>query len=152
MALTTLADTGTEINLANQLVREGRIDEALEAYRSVVPNPETKHQLDYNYAVAQYRKGDIQAARALFTEAATSPDQILSATARYNLGNCFYSEALAAVENQDKATAVELLHQAIDNYRGSLSSDPHQVDARANIELAVALIKQLQDEQQQQQQ
>ncbi|TWU39949.1 hypothetical protein Q31b_32650 [Novipirellula aureliae] len=143
------ADSATEINAANALVRQGKIDEALDNYRSIVPTAEVKEELDYNVAVAQYRKGDIESAKSMFSKASTSSNAKLAAAARYNLGNCFYNDAVAAAES-DKTAAIESLNQAIEHYRGSLAGNPNQVDARANIELAAELIKRLKQEQKQQ--
>ncbi len=130
---------------------KGKFDEALDTYRSVTPSDAIKDELDYNLAVAQYRKGDIESAKGMFTEAATSSDSKLASAARYNLGNCFYADAVAAAE-KDKPAAIESLGQAIEHYRGSLAGNPNHVDARANIELAAELMKKLQQEQEQQEQ
>ena len=145
------ADTATEINSANALLRGGKIDEALATYQNVTADETNKDGLNYNVGVAQYRKGDLESAKALFTEAATSTDNHLASAARYNLGNCHYADAVAAAEN-DKHAAIESLAQAIENYRASLIGNPNHADARANIELAVELLKTLKQEEEQQQQ
>jgi Ca-activated chloride channel family protein len=146
-----MADTATDINAANELLREGKLDQAIDRYRAVTPSDSVKDELDYNLAVAQYRKGDIKAAQELFTESCSSSNAALASAARYNLGNCFYTEAVATAD-KDKAAAIQFLDQAIDHYRGSLEANPTQVDARANIELAVELRNKLRQSQQDQQQ
>ena len=151
IASSALADTATDINAANALVREGKYDEALEIYRGVTPTDAVSDELDYNLAVAQYHKGDIAAARRLFSEVSTSADAKLASAAQYNLGNCSYADALVAAD-KDKPAAIELLKQAIEDYRGSLAGEPTNVDARANIELARELIKKLQEPKEQDQQ
>ncbi|QDS96514.1 hypothetical protein FF011L_53260 [Roseimaritima multifibrata] len=145
-------DTARQINAANTLVREGDFDNAIAEYQSATAaSGDLKYRLDYNLGVAQYRKGEIAAAKEQFMQASASSDTPLAAAARYNLGNCFYADAVASAE-QDKPAAIEALTQAIDHYRGSLSGDPNHTDARANIELAGQLLKKLQEEQQQQEQ
>ncbi|TWT63395.1 tetratricopeptide repeat protein [Rubinisphaera italica] len=151
MASTPLeAASASEINVANELVEEGKFDEALESYRQIQPTSKTKEELNYNIAVAEYRKGETEAAKTLFTEVSASPQSALAAAARYNLGNCFYADAVAQAE-QDRPAAIEALQQAIQHYRGSLAVDANQVDARANIELAMEFLKKLKQEQKQEQ-
>ncbi len=151
MASTPLeAASASEINVANELVEEGKFDEALESYRQIQPTSKTKEELNYNIAVAEYRKGETEAAKTLFTEVSASPQSALAAAARYNLGNCFYADAVAQAE-QDRPAAIEALQQAIEHYRGSLAVDANQVDARANIELAMEFLKKLKQEQKQEQ-
>ncbi len=146
------ADAVNDMNTANALVRDGKLDEALEIYQRIKANGALKNELTYNVAVAHYRMGDLKTAKAMFTEIAASSDIKLAPASRYNLGNCFYADALTVAE-QDPKSAIELLKNAIDHYRASLAGNPRHVDARANIELAVELIEKLkQDEQKQDEQ
>jgi Ca-activated chloride channel family protein len=168
-------DSAARINAANALVREGKAAEAIEDYQQVPVTDADRDQLTYNLGVAEYREGNIDAAKMHFTEASASSQTSLAARSRYNLGNCFYSEAVSAiakdkpaasdalfaepsrsiksdVAKQDIATAIDALRQAIGHYRGSLAADPNHTDARANIELAGQLLRELQEEQKQDQQ
>ena len=142
-----LRQTATEINAANTLLRDGKVDEALEAYRKIVPVEQQRDELSYNMAVAEYRKGNIDAAEKLFTDVVGTDSPTIAADSRYNLGNCQYAAALKVTE-QDKPAAIELLRKAIANYRGALRGKPNNPDARANIELAGELIRRLEQEQQ----
>ncbi|MCA9012541.1 MAG: tetratricopeptide repeat protein [Planctomycetaceae bacterium] len=142
----SIRQTATEINAANTLLRDGKVDEALDAYRRIVPVEQQRDELNYNMAVAEYRKGNIEAAEALFTDIVGTDSPNLAADSRYNLGNCQYAGALQAAE-QDKPAAIKLLRKAIANYRGALRGKPDHADARANIELAGELIRTLEQEQ-----
>lgn len=144
------AATG-QVNDANALVRQGAFDQAIQRYTQINAPADQRDTLNYNLAVAQYRKGDLDAAEALFAEAAKSADTAVAASSRYNLGNCDYAKALHAAE-QDKNAAIGLLQRAINSYRSALRLNPDLVDARTNIELAGELIRKLREEQQQQQQ
>ncbi len=144
-------DSAQQINQANTLVRDGRIEEAIAEYQQIQPVEMQRSELEYNLAVAQFRKGDLDAAQSLFQTAASSDDPAIAAASRYNLGNCLYGNALTTAE-QDKPAAIEQLHQAISHYRGSLRSNPDNADARANIELAGQLIRKLEEEQKQDEQ
>ncbi len=141
-----IRQTASEINAANTLLRDGKVDEAIEAYHKILPDEQQRNELNYNMAVAEYRKGNIDAAQQLFTDVAGTSSTKIAADSRYNLGNCQYAKALAAAE-KDKPAAIELLREAISNYRGSLRGKPNNPDARANIELAGELIRKLQQEQ-----
>ncbi|WP_186774687.1 hypothetical protein [Allorhodopirellula solitaria] len=145
------ADTAEQLNAANKLVRDGEFENAIEKYREIDSTGNARSELTYNLGVAQYRQGDLDAAKSLFREVSTWTNGSLAAAARYNLGNCFYSSAIT-VAKSDGPAAIDSLTQAISHYRAALHADPHHVDARANIELAVELRKQLQQEQEQQEQ
>ena len=145
------SESATQINTANSLVRDGKYDEAIEQYAQVQPTATDRDELDYNLAVAQFRKGELDAAEELFATSAASSDTKIAASSRYNLGNCLYSKALTSAE-QDKTLAIEQLKEAISHYRDSLKLEGSNADARANIELAGELIRKLQEEQQQDQQ
>ena len=143
------AETAGEINTANKLLRDGKVDAALEAFRRVVPSDQQRDELNYNMAVAEYRKGNIDAAEKLFSEVAGTNAPAVSASSRYNLGNCQYSRAVQVAE-QDKPAAIEHLRDAISHYRGALRGNANNPGARANIELAGELIRKLEQEQKQQ--
>ncbi len=144
-------NTGDQINAANALVRDGKFTEAIDAYSDIAPSASQEDQLSYNLGIAHYRNGDTDAAATLFSKSAGSINQTLASNSQFNLGNCHYSKALQIAES-DKPAAISNLEEAISFYRGSLRSNPNNSDARANIELAVELMKELKDEQQQDQQ
>ncbi len=146
-------ETAQRINSANELVRQGEFETAIQQYEQVNASAEDQDELNYNLAVARYRSGDLESAKTLFTEAARSTDSAIAANSRYNLGNCLYSSALTTAE-QDKPAAIEQLRQAISHYRASLreSSADNGTDARTNIELAAKLMKTLKEHQQQEHQ
>jgi len=139
--------TANEINAANRLLRDGKVEEALAAFRHVVPGDQQRDELNYNMAVAEYRSGNIDAAEKLFNEVAGTSTPAISSGSRYNLGNCLYAKAVQVAE-QDKPTAIEHLRDAVSHYRGALRGNSNNPDARANIELAGALIRKLEQEQQ----
>lgn len=143
------AETAREINAANELLRGGRIDEALEAFGRVVPGEQQRDELNYNMAVAEYRNGNIDAAEKLFGEVAGAGNPAISTMSRYNLGNCRYAKAVQVAE-QDRPAAIAHLRDAVAHYRGALRANANNPDARANIELAGALIRRLEQEQTQQ--
>ena len=152
---TAAVDPAAEINAANQLVRDGKFTDAIDAY-SAIEAPETSDQLDYNLAIAHYRNGDFDAAATLFSKVAGAADSLANKS-QYNLGNCHYAKSLKRIQPTQqqaqqelkpavKEAAISDLRSAILAYRGSLRGNPDNADARANIELAVELIKKLEEE------
>jgi len=139
------------INNANGLLRRGDVDAALKAYQQAQKDAPDRADLSYDMAVAQYRKGDMPSAKRLFTQVTNADDNAIAAKARYNLGNCDYASALRLADT-DHAAAIKGFRQAIDNYRSALQIGPDDADARANIELAAAMINKLKDQDKKQEQ
>ncbi|MEZ6062847.1 MAG: hypothetical protein R3C19_21090 [Planctomycetaceae bacterium] len=140
-----------QINAANVMLRDGQIDEAINAYQRISTPQEHHDELNYNLAVAEYRKGHLDSAEQRFREVSGSASSDVAAKSRYNLGNCAYARALQLVEG-DRPAAIDILREAISHYRSSLRIDPNNTDARANIELAAELIRKLQQEEEEQEQ
>jgi Ca-activated chloride channel family protein len=145
----TIAD---QINAANELVRENKATEAIEAYNAIEDsNAEHQDALNYNLANAHYRNADIDAALALFSEAAASSNTQIASNSRYNLGNCRYAKALPLVQENHEAAIAEL-QQATQHFRSALRLDRSLSDARENLERATKLIQQLKQQLEEQQQ
>ncbi|GAA5506861.1 hypothetical protein Rcae01_02314 [Novipirellula caenicola] len=108
----------------------------------------------YNEAVQQYAAGETERASETLLQLSGSDHDEIAARSRYNLGNIRYVEALKQLEQEgnDGIKVVGLLQEAIKHYRGALAIHAADQDARANIELAMQLISQIQQQQQQQQQ
>lgn len=127
----------------NAALASGDYDGALKAYREAAVSLPESPRLKYNQGLAHYRQRDFAAARELFTESLSTRDLKLEAAGHHNLGNCAYSEALEKLKSYDEA--IELARESIGCYRRSLELSPNDADARANIETARLLIKDLQD-------
>ena len=142
--------TSTLGRVGNEALRQGDFDAAIEQYELALQATKADPRIQYNKAIAHYRKGEIDAARGLFGKVVGSADPALAARARYNMGNVDYSLA-TQVASQDAGAATNLLRSAISHYRGSLAANPADPDARANIELAARFMRQLKRQQDQQQ-
>ena len=142
--------TSTLGRVGNEALRQGDYDAAIEQYELALQATKADPRIQYNKAIAHYRKGEIDAARGLFGKVVGSADPALAARARYNMGNVDYSLA-TQVASQDAGAATNLLRSAISHYRGSLAANPGDPDARANIELAARFMRQLKRQQDQQQ-
>ena len=136
-----------QINTANELVRNEKQHEAIEAYNAI-DAAESGHRdaLNYNLAGAHYRNSDFDAAMSLFSETAKSANDRIATDSRYNLGNCHFAKALPLTQQQPEA-AIKELEQALKQYRSALRLDRQYADARENLERASKLIQQLSQDQ-----
>lgn len=139
------------IQLGQLALQQGDMTAALGHFSNAQELGIVDPRLSYNKGIAHYNLGDLAAARDAFAAAAGSADRNIAGDARYNMGNSFYVEALQHIETDPKI-ATACLNTALEHYRGALACDPEDRDARANIELADRLRRQLQQQQQQQQQ
>lgn len=129
---------------------------ALEGYRQAeVTQPESP-ELAYDRGLAHYRLGEFAEARDYFNRALRTRDLSLEAKAKFNLGNVAYASALEKLS--DLQEAIDLLKTSMGQYRDTLELTPDDDDAKANIQTAHLLIKDLldklkkqQEEQEQQQ-
>ena len=141
--------TVNKVREANDAYKAGRYEEAIKAYESVgVDNPNMP-ELSYNMGLAYYRIRDFEKARELFNESLSTRNLDLEANAKFNLGNVAYSQALEKLNAIPEA--IEKAKQAISHFRDVLDIHPEDTDARANIETAQLLVKDLLDKQKQQQ-
>jgi Ca-activated chloride channel family protein len=122
----------------------------------------TKAETLFNLGVERYRMGDLEAARTLFSAAATRGSASVAARAMYNRGTTRYIESLPADASPTASRAApaagtpsqstEVLERALQELKDAIRADPTNRDARANAELAYRRLKELKQEQQQDQQ
>ena len=122
----------------NRLYRDGKFDEALSEYRGAqVLGPELR-ELAFNAGNALYRKGELPNALREYEQASAAGDSIVSGNAFYNAGNAF-------LQMGDITAGIE-------SYRAALVRNPRDVDAKYNLEFALRLLEQQQNEEQQEDQ
>lgn len=142
------------IEAGNADFAAGNYASALEQYEQAMQTagPLEQAELLHNRAAAHFKLGDVELARDLWTQIKTARDAAFEARTRYNLGNCDYADALSALQEQDTQKALDHVAAAREQYKSALRLDPSLNDARANLELAQVLRKQIEEIQQQQQQ
>lgn len=140
-------------------------DEMREALETAPP------EAIYNAGVQMFRAGNFEAARDLFSTAASRGKESVAARSMYNLGTSGYADALkllqpaegggagspptdtssdgAPVDPRDQAISV--LEDALRELKDAMRADPKNIDARANAEMAHRLLKSLKEEQKQEQ-
>ena len=134
---------------ANKALAKGAYDEALAGYEQAAKSLPDSPELAYNRGVTYYRKGELDKATEQFTKALLTRDLSLEAKVKFNLGNCAYADALK--KQSDLKVALERLGLAIGHYKDAIEANPEDQDARANMEMAQLLMKDLLDKQKQEQ-
>ncbi len=122
----------------NQAFTEQAYLEALEAYQNAqLESPELAEPY-YNASNAYYRQGQYEQALEQLQQALQFAEgESLAENSLYNLGNNFFN-------SQDLETAIEA-------YKSALLLDPHDQEAKYNLELALQQREQQQQQQQQEQ-
>ncbi len=152
-AATLFADqVYTKNKKANSLYKNGNYGEALKLYEDLSIASPSEPKLKMNKGSAHYQLGDADKAEESYTSAQEGiKDKKVLADYYYNLGNIQYmqGEKLAA---QGKQEAMDKYKAALGNYIKSLDIRPQDRDAKWNLQLASARIKEQQNQQNQNQQ
>jgi Ca-activated chloride channel family protein len=138
-ALVGFGDSAESRNTrGNRLYKEGKFDEALSEYRGAqVLGPELR-ELAFNAGNALFRKGELPNALREYEQASAAGDSVLAGNAFYNAGNAF-------MQMRDVAAAAE-------SYRAALIENPADPDAKHNLELALRMLEEQENQQQDQDQ
>jgi len=115
-------------NAANDLLRQGRAQEALRAYQAAQVAQPDQPIYTFNAAAAWAALGQYETATLALRQAIQRGDTALQANAHYNLGNLAFAQA-------DYTTAIRAYQQAI-------LLRPNFEDARFNLELALSYLDQ----------
>ena len=149
-------DARTLVERANLAYANEDYAAALEGYRQAEVTLPESPELAYDRGLAHYKLGEFAEARDYFNRSLRTRDLGLEAKAKFNLGNVAYASALEKLS--DLQEAIDLLKTAMGQYRDTLELTPDDEDAKANIQTAHLLIKDLldklkkqQEEQEQQQ-
>ncbi|MCK4679974.1 tetratricopeptide repeat protein [bacterium] len=119
----------------NRLYREGRFDEALTEYRGAQVLAPELAALAFNAGNALFRKGELPDAIREYGNAALSDDDLVSSSALYNAGNAFLQAGQ--------------IDTAVEAFKGALKLNPDDQDAKHNLEVALELLEQQDQDQQQ---
>jgi tetratricopeptide (TPR) repeat protein len=161
------------VSRANASMQSGQYADAAAAFAEAVDADPTSAAAAYNRGVAEYRAGMLAESAASFAQAASLGDAKLAADAMFNQGNATYQGALRALPGAprdaasaqpaalppatngtdgvpDLKAAAEAVSKALTHYKDSIAANPDDVDSRANAEIAHALLKRLEQMQQQQ--
>jgi tetratricopeptide (TPR) repeat protein len=154
----------------NELYRQDRLKDAIEAYRQALALDPASGILQYNLGTAYARHGDLQDARTALGQAAEAPKSPHRQDSHFNLGVALAEQGmreggLAAEpsggkgaagepipEGSDMPAAIDHLKEGLQSFRQSILVGPSDLEAKYNYELTQEMLKRLQQEQQRRQQ
>ena len=126
------APVDASVGRGNRDYSRADYEEALKAYEQARINDPENPRIHYNIGSAQYQTGRFEDAVKSFEQSLSSAKIPLQARAYYNRGN-----ALFRLGKWD---------EAIESYKKTLQLDPHDLDAKYNIEFIRRKIKELMDQ------
>lgn len=118
----------------NRAYRDGDYSKAIERYRAALIRGASTPRLEYNLGTALFQVGELEEAQRFLGSALRAQDPELRASAFYNLG---------VVLTQSGSDSADNLRAAVEAFRRSLLLDPHDQDARWNLELAMRRLREL---------
>lgn len=127
----------------------GDYDEAKRRYDKIIAEEEkfeNKKEAIFNSGNALYRLKKLDEAETDYRKIAENDalDPALRADAFYNIGNSYFTRAKDAQGEQKKS----LLKDAVKHYKESLKLNPNDLQAKQNLELSKALLKQEEEKKQ----
>lgn len=108
-------------------------DESLNKFQDALVDDPTNSLLHFNVGDVHYKKKNYEEAIKSFEKALTTSDVTLQEKVYFNLGNSYYQN------NKYK--------EAIDYYKKALDLNPDDLDAKYNLELVRAKIKEMSEKQ-----
>ncbi len=136
----------------NQLFDEGDWALALEQYAAAGELDPQNPVLHYNLANTLFELNDLEQAETHYRVAAAAEDQELARRARFNLGNTEFRRAETLEGAGDWQGRNQALAKAMESWKQVLETDPANLDAKRNLELAWKKLQEEPPEDQQQDQ
>jgi thioredoxin-like negative regulator of GroEL len=148
--LSLLGSGGAPARQAAKAYAEGDYDKALRKYAEAQLDHPESQALAYDIGNAQYRKKKYDDAIAAYKKALHGDDAGLASAAYYNLGNSHFRKGEFAIQS-GKQEGIEDYREAMAMYKKSLEIRPENKNAKRNIEVVQARIKELLQKQKQDQ-
>lgn len=128
----------TKVNKGNEEYKNEKYEDALVQYKDALLDDPLHEVAIFNEANAQYKLKKYEDAIASYQKLAGSSDINLASKSYYNIGNAQFQ--------------LNKLQESIDAYKRALELNPDDRDAKHNLEIARAKLKENAQKQQQQQQ
>ncbi|MEO7424431.1 MAG: tetratricopeptide repeat protein [Fibrobacteria bacterium] len=146
--LSLLGSGGAPVKQADKAYADGDYDKAIQKYAEAqLDNPESQ-ALAYNSGNAQYRKKKYDEAIVAYKKALAGDDAGLASASYYNLGNAHFRKGEFSIQS-GKQEGIEDYREAMAMYKKSLEIRPDNKNAKRNIEVVQARIKELLEKQKQ---
>ncbi len=128
----------------------GDYDQSLQKFAEAQLDDPESQALAYNIGNAHFRKKKYDEAIVAFKKALSGKDAKLAGKAYYNLGNSQFRKGEFAIQSGHQE-GIEDYREAMANYKKSLEITSDNKDAKRNIEVVQARIKELLEKQKQNQ-
>jgi len=116
-----------KVNDGNGLYKDGKFEQALGNYKDAQLDDPLNPTIFFNSGDALYKMKKYKEARESFQKLVASKQIDLAARAHFNIGNSWFNE--------------NKLQESIDEYKKALDLTPNDQDAKYNLELARAKLK-----------
>jgi Ca-activated chloride channel family protein len=130
-----------KVHKGNVLYERQMYDEALKRYNEAQVDAPESPELNFNIGGATYRKQDYENAIEAYQRSLRTKDKRLEAKTNYNIGNTRFRLG-------EKTGNTALWQEAIEYYKRAIELDPHDTDAKFNLEFLERKIKETQNQQQ----
>lgn len=125
-------DARTEVATGNRLLRDGKVDEALEHYRKAQELDPAHPETAFNIGVALCGKESWESAEKALSKVLEADRPDLQSRAHYNLGIAQFEQSRDA----SRSEKIVRLRNALTHFRRSMELDPEDRDAKYNYEIA----------------
>ena len=126
----------SKVNEGNSQYHEDKYEEALNNYQDALLDDPKHDIVIFNQGDALYKLEKYEKAIESYQKVIGSNDMIIDSQAHYNIGNAYFKQ--------------EKLQESIESYIKALDLNPDDQDAKYNLELARARLKEMADKQKQQ--
>jgi Ca-activated chloride channel homolog len=133
---------------ALQQYQAGNYPAAEKEYRKLLETRPTDSRLHYNAGAAAYQNKQYDQAVQSFSQALTSSDLNLQQKAFYNLGDSLYR---LGEQTEEVNAKLEKWESAVKQFKGALTLNPQDADAKHNLEFVTKKIEELKQQQSKQQ-
>ena len=137
----------------NEAYNSGEFLQSNDLYSQSFKNDTSNLKAAFNNGNSSFMSGDFESSRNNFNQYLQSNiTKEEKSKAYYNIGNSYLTEyAKSAQENTGQSPNLDLLTNAVDNYKKSLRNNPSDEDARYNLSYAMKLLQQSQNQDQENQ-
>ena len=135
----------------NEAYNSGEFLQSNDLYSQSFKNDTSNLKAAFNNGNSSFMSGDFESSRNSFNQYLQSNiSNKEKSKAYYNIGNSYLTEyAKSMQENSGQSPNIDLLTNAVDNYKKSLRNNPTDEDARYNLSYAMKLLQQSQNQDQQ---
>jgi len=134
----------------NESYAAGDYQKALDEYLAAQSGDPGDKAIDYNLGGAYYGLGRFEDAAKAYTRAMETSDDELKRRAAFNRGAALYRAGETTMKKREMDKAGVYLNESVRQYVSLLRDKRDDTNARHNLELALARLKELEQKQQQQ--